>query len=71
MAEGRQSDQWNHTASVLALLANAHRDPKKSRPFRPEEFHPIAAAKRAARPPIKGDIRMLKQVFVDQKAERK
>jgi hypothetical protein len=67
MAEGRQGDQWNHTAAVLALLANAHRDPKKSRPFKPQDFHPTAAAKRVEQRPIKGDIRMLKQVFVDRK----
>ncbi|MEY4948988.1 MAG: hypothetical protein RL698_1199, partial [Pseudomonadota bacterium] len=26
MAEGRARDQWDHTAALLAMLANAHRD---------------------------------------------
>ena len=29
MADARQTDAWNHTAAVLAMLANTHRNPKK------------------------------------------
>jgi hypothetical protein len=67
MAEARQSEQWNHTATVLAMLANVNRDPKKNRAFKPGDFHPVEASKRSDQRPIKGDIRMLKQVFVDGK----
>jgi hypothetical protein len=63
MAEGRRRDQWNHTASVLALVANANRDPKKGRAFTPADFHPMSGPKREP-PPIKADISVLK-VFVN------
>ena len=64
MAEARSRDQWNHTASVLAMLANIHRDAKKSRPFKPADFHPH---RKAVRPPItKVGIDVLKHVFVDR-----
>jgi hypothetical protein len=67
MAEVRQADNWNHTAALLAMLANVNRDPKKGRTFKPGDFHPVMTAKREkARPPLKGDIGMLKTVFVDQ-----
>lgn len=52
-------------ASLMALFANAHRDPKKGRPFRPADFDPFAAGKQAApRAPNVG-IGVLKTVFVD------
>ena len=65
MAESRQQDAWNHTAVLLAMLANVNRDPKKSRAYKPADFHPIQVTKRPAGPPLKGDIGMLKTVFVD------
>jgi hypothetical protein len=47
MVEARRIDQWNHTASLLALWASIHRDPKKRRaPFAPAEFHPLSASQR-------------------------
>jgi hypothetical protein len=71
MAHARQQDGWNHTASVLAMLANVNRDPKKRRAFKPADFHPIPAARRAeSPPPLKGEIGMLKKVFVDRQPER-
>ena len=41
----RSRRQWQHTASVMALYANCHRDPAKSLPFSPEDFMPAAKAK--------------------------
>ncbi len=41
MVEGRQRDQWNHTAQVLAMLYNAFRA-SKARPLGPADFHPLA-----------------------------
>lgn len=51
---------------MLAMLANAHRDPKKRpAPFKPSDFNPFAV-ERAERPKVVlTDIRVLKQVFVD------
>lgn len=41
MTRARQRDQWDHTASLMALIATCHRDSKKRRrPYKPQEFHP-------------------------------
>jgi len=68
MTQAKQEDNWNHTAALLAMQANANRDPKKGRSFKPADFHPIPAArtkrtKSSPLPPPKGDITMLK-IFV-------
>ncbi|MGH7143119.1 MAG: hypothetical protein ACREJ2_03175 [Planctomycetota bacterium] len=66
MAEGHGREAWAHTAALLALTANVHRDPKKSKPFSPSDFHPYeAAACRKPVPKLK-DLSVLKAVFVDQ-----
>lgn len=41
MVDGRQRDQWNHTAQVLAMLYNAFRS-SKARSLGPADFHPLA-----------------------------
>lgn len=65
MTQARQENDWNHTAAAMALLANIHRDPKRGRAFRPSDFHPAMGVKRERPRPLKGDIGMLKAVFVD------
>lgn len=40
MAEGRSRVAWGHTSSVLCLIANVNRDPRKSRAFTPDQFNP-------------------------------
>lgn len=40
MVEGRQINEWNHTAQLLAMLANTFRDPRH-RPLSPLDFHPF------------------------------
>ena len=71
MVHARQEDQWNHTAAVMALVANVNRDPKKGRASKPADFHPIRHRPRtseshhAQAAPIKADICVLKTVFVD------
>jgi len=62
MAEARQRDEWTRTASVMALVANTQRDPKKGRPFRPADFDPFQHA--TSRTPKVG-VGVLKSVFVD------
>jgi hypothetical protein len=42
MAEGRQRHNWARTSHVMALVANANRDPRKTRTFRPSDFDPFA-----------------------------
>ena len=35
-------EQWDHTASILVVYANCHRDPeKKKRPYELHDFHPF------------------------------
>ena len=43
MAEARGRADWARTASLMALVANTNRDPKKTRPFRPSDFDPYAS----------------------------
>ncbi len=70
MAEGRSREAWNHTAAVMAILANVHRDPKKHGPYGADDFHPYRTRGREAVPKTK-DLSILKAVFVDGKAGRK
>ena len=68
MAEGRDRQCWNHTSQLLALIANANRDPKKGRAFRPSDFNPYARGKgRKGLPITKANIGVLRQVFVKKK----
>jgi hypothetical protein len=69
MADAASRDRWQHTASLMALLANCHRDAKKSRAFRPKDFHPFERPRRSQseRKPPKVGIGVLKQVFVDRR----
>jgi len=47
MSEGRDKQIWNHTASILSMLANANRDEKKRRqPYTAEDFNPYELRKR-------------------------
>ncbi|MCK6458118.1 MAG: hypothetical protein L6Q92_16510 [Phycisphaerae bacterium] len=63
MAEARMRDEWARTSSLLALIANAHRDPKKTRAFKPGDFDPFA--RRIA--PLKVGVEVLKDVFLHGK----
>jgi hypothetical protein len=38
MAEAHHRQAWAHTSSLMALIANCHRDPKRGRALRPEDF---------------------------------
>ena len=40
MVEGHGREQWAHTSVICTLLANTHRDPKKQRAFKPDDFNP-------------------------------
>jgi hypothetical protein len=64
MADGHQTEAWNHTAALLAMLANTHRDPKKTRAFKPSDFHPSARREKPKEAVPKVDISVLKAVFV-------
>jgi hypothetical protein len=67
MAEARSREAWAHTSTVLAMIANANRDPKKTRAFRPSDFDPYSQKNRPAAV-VKGrNFDILKMVFIDQK----
>jgi len=40
MYEGRQFDNWNHTAAMMALTCNVNRQ-KSSKTFELSDFHPM------------------------------
>ena len=42
MAEGLGRERWARTALLACVVANAARDPKKRRPFTPDDFNPYA-----------------------------
>ncbi len=67
MGEARSRQAWAHTSSLLAMLANIHRDPKKSRTYKPADFNPHASGSRLSLPKV--DIQVLKQVFVSNRQE--
>lgn len=62
MAEARQRDEWARTSSLMALVANANRDPKKHRALKPSDFDPFAAPERTKQ---KVDVSALKDIFID------
>jgi ribonuclease D len=49
MAEARETVRWNHTASLMALVANCNIDTKKTKPFEPADFHPDTQRKAAVK----------------------
>jgi hypothetical protein len=42
MSWGKSNEAWNHTASLMSLLASIHADPKKGSPPSYCAFHPYA-----------------------------
>ena len=67
MAEARRKDAWDRTSTVLALVANVNRDPKKTRAFRPKDFNPYERRRGSGMPITKANISVLKKVFVKKK----
>lgn len=62
MAEAKQREAWNHTAALLALMVNLTRNPKKSKPAKPEDFNPFI--KKAKPKKLKGkELEILKDIF--------
>ena len=63
MSEAHARAAWARTSALMALVANCHRDPKRTRALRPSDFDPFA--RRGS--PVKADITVLKDVFIDRK----
>lgn len=60
MAEARRQEAWNHTSTVLAMVYNANRDPKKTRAASPRDFHPFEKQRRSGLPLTAANIGVLK-----------
>ena len=60
MSTARVRERWTHTASIMALLANCHRDPPRSELFKPADFDPYAEPE----VPVRAPISILKDVFL-------
>jgi hypothetical protein len=41
MHRGLQAERWNHTASIMSLLANINSDPKRGKKYSLRSFHPF------------------------------
>jgi len=69
MADGHAKDRWQHTSNLMALIANANRDPKKTRAFKPSDFNPTLS--KTSRPDVivvtKENISLLKHAFLGDK----
>lgn len=67
MVKAKRLEQWQHTSSIMALIANCNRDPKKkNRPFQPRDFNPYMQKKNVLRLPKKEAFSILKTVFIDR-----
>jgi hypothetical protein len=64
MADARQKHDWSMTSSLMALIANAHRDPKKHRPFKPADFDPSIQSQARS---IRAGVGVLRDVFIDRR----
>lgn len=69
MGEGRSRSMWAHTSALLAMEANLHRDPKKSRSFKPDDFNPHMRKKHSGLTK-KEAFKMLKQAFVRDRGKK-
>jgi len=49
MVDAKRRDEWNHTASLMALMVNINRDPKKGRAVKPDDFHPFSGKQTGGR----------------------
>jgi len=71
MAEGLGRERWAHTSLICALIANANRDPKKHRPFKPSDFDPYARPRKweqsSKQTVTKHDLRFLREALEQQK----
>lgn len=69
MADAKERSDWGRASSLMALMANLNRDPKKRGPFKPSEFSPPFGAGKAE--VARADISVLKTVFIDKKVPGK
>lgn len=70
MSEGHRQDTWSRAASLMALLANCHRDAKRRRePYLPTDFLPADVQPRPKQESTEAKIPLsaLRDIFVPKK----
>lgn len=60
MAQSKRREEWNHTASLMALVLNSNPYRKKSEMVHPRDIHPM---ERSSGPTLKIKVSSLKGVF--------
>lgn len=67
MAEGHGRSLWEPVSVLCALIANVHRDPKKGRAFKPEDFDPYRTSGRDVIRMDDAGVEAMKAAFVGRK----
>ncbi len=72
MAEGLGRERWAHTSLICALIANTHRDPRKQKPVKPDDFNPyVTRSQRAEVIEVTADsIGLMRAAFVGRTAQK-
>lgn len=67
LSDARVKFEWSQTASVLCLIANVNRDPKKTKAFKPSDFFDFGPAKDRKAEAIQEltDFSIIKDAFVN------
>ncbi|MBE3068861.1 MAG: hypothetical protein IMZ66_01355 [Planctomycetes bacterium] len=56
-------------SSLMALVANVNRDPRRMRAFRPRDFNPYERRRTEGIPITAANMGLLKQVFVKEQRQ--
>jgi len=67
MSDGLLENQWSHTASILALIANVNRDPKKHKALKPDDLNPTVQKEEDAVEMPQSDLTELREFFTGRK----
>jgi hypothetical protein len=67
MADGHGRDRWARTSLLASILANANRDSKKHRAYRPQDFDPFAHEDRRRRTADRQSLSLLKEALEARK----
>ncbi len=60
MAKAKGEFEWEQTSSLMALIVNLVRNPKKTKPAKPSNFNPYKAE---VKPKVQVPLSFLKEVW--------
>gem|GEM_PF-2823502 len=63
LAEGGDRARWRVASTMMSLLVNINRDPKKGNPAKPSDFTPYSDDDGQPEPGPESDIKDLKQAI--------